>query len=132
MNHIARAVEICGGPSKLATILGVSAQAVCFWRDGKRNLPVELMTQIERATDGRVTRQQLRPDDWQRIWPELAEQARKGAPQLGAGQAAPPGEDDGNGQPTTPLSMAGDRRVHSADLCPDGMDAVVLPDRRVA
>lgn len=28
---------------------------------------------IERATEGAVTRQQLRPDDWPLIWPELAE-----------------------------------------------------------
>jgi DNA-binding transcriptional regulator YdaS (Cro superfamily) len=27
---------------------------------------------IERATGGKVTRQRLRPDDWQAIWPELA------------------------------------------------------------
>lgn len=28
---------------------------------------------IERATDGTVTRQCLRPDDWEAIWPEIAE-----------------------------------------------------------
>lgn len=28
---------------------------------------------IEQATDGAVTRQDLRPDDWRAIWPELAE-----------------------------------------------------------
>lgn len=28
---------------------------------------------IERATDGAVTRRDLRPDDWRDIWPELAE-----------------------------------------------------------
>lgn len=27
---------------------------------------------IERATEGVVTRQDLRPDDWRDIWPELA------------------------------------------------------------
>ncbi|CAM3473578.1 transcriptional regulator [Paracidovorax anthurii] len=27
---------------------------------------------IEHATDGRVTRQDLRPHDWASIWPELA------------------------------------------------------------
>jgi len=26
---------------------------------------------IEQATNGAVTRQELRPDDWQDIWPEL-------------------------------------------------------------
>lgn len=28
---------------------------------------------IERATDGAVTRKQMRPDDWPLIWPELAD-----------------------------------------------------------
>lgn len=28
---------------------------------------------IERATGGQVTRKDLRPDDWQDIWPELAQ-----------------------------------------------------------
>lgn len=28
---------------------------------------------IEGVTDGKVTRRDLRPDDWQDIWPELAE-----------------------------------------------------------
>ena len=28
---------------------------------------------IERITDGAVTRRDLRPDDWQRVWPELAQ-----------------------------------------------------------
>ena len=27
---------------------------------------------IERATAGAVTRQMLRPDDWERLWPELS------------------------------------------------------------
>jgi len=29
--------------------------------------------EIEKATAGQVTRRDLRPDDWDRIWPELAE-----------------------------------------------------------
>ena len=29
---------------------------------------------IERATNNLVTRQDLRPDDWRQIWPELAKQ----------------------------------------------------------
>lgn len=33
---------------------------------------------IERETRGHVTRQDLRPDDWHLIWPELA-QAEQGA-----------------------------------------------------
>jgi DNA-binding transcriptional regulator YdaS (Cro superfamily) len=32
---------------------------------------------IERATGGLVTRKDLRPDDWERIWPELAMSAKR-------------------------------------------------------
>ena len=34
-----------------------------------------LCVSIERATGGAVTRRDLRPDDWARIWPELADGA---------------------------------------------------------
>lgn len=82
MNPIERAIETCGNASRLATSLGVSVQAVCFWRDGKRGVPVDKCAEIERATGGAVTRRDLRPDDWQRIWPELAD-----APQQEASHA---------------------------------------------
>jgi len=72
MNHVLRAVDIVGGPAKMAALLGVTPQAVCFWRDGKRALPVQHCAVIERATGGAVTRRDLRPDDWAEIWPELA------------------------------------------------------------
>ena len=35
-------------------------------------MPIERCVPIERATNGAVTRKDLRPDDWQEIWPELA------------------------------------------------------------
>lgn len=71
MNQIQRAIALVGGVAKLAVILGVTSQAVIFWRDGKRRLPVEACPAIERATSGSVTRQDLRPGDWMDIWPEL-------------------------------------------------------------
>ncbi len=77
------AVAHVQGPAKLAGILGVTTQAVCFWRDGKRRLPVEYCAQIELATGGKVTRRELRPHDWQNIWPELAEGAAS-SPTVGA------------------------------------------------
>lgn len=40
---------------------------------GYRPCSAELAADIERATGGTVTRKDMRPDDWQRIWPELAE-----------------------------------------------------------
>lgn len=36
-------------------------------------LGAELCVSIEQATNGEVTRKDLRPDDWERIWPELSE-----------------------------------------------------------
>ena len=76
MNQIQRAIEIVGSATKLAMILGVTPQAVAFWRDGKRRLPIEACPAIEHATRGAVTRRDLRPADWHEIWPELAELAQ--------------------------------------------------------
>ena len=39
---------------------------------GGRPVPAEHGAAIERATGGQVTRQELFPDTWARIWPELA------------------------------------------------------------
>lgn len=65
MDALKKAIDIVGGPSKMAALLGVSAQAVCFWRDEKRRLPAEHCPAIERETGGEVTCEQLRPDvDW--------------------------------------------------------------------
>lgn len=55
----------------LARTLGVSPVLVSQWRKGSRPIPIERCTQIEAATGGNVTRQDMRPDDWARIWPEL-------------------------------------------------------------
>lgn len=57
----------------LAEKLGISQGLVSMWSSGTRPVPIERCVEIERATDGQVTRQELRPDDWQNIWPELAE-----------------------------------------------------------
>lgn len=70
-NPVARVIEEAGGPAKVAELLGVSVQAVCFWRDGKRQLPTDHCAVLEHACAGRVTRRDLRPLDWHRIWPEL-------------------------------------------------------------
>lgn len=40
---------------------------------GDKAVPLERCVAIEVATHGAVTRQDLRPDDWQKIWPELAQ-----------------------------------------------------------
>jgi DNA-binding transcriptional regulator YdaS (Cro superfamily) len=38
-----------------------------------REASPELCVQIEKSSNGRITRRWLRPNDWARIWPELVE-----------------------------------------------------------
>lgn len=91
MNAIQTAIERSGGPTKVASALQVSVQAVCFWRDGKRRMPTEHIAELERLSGGSVRRWEMRPDDWHLIWPELA--GTPGAPELPAngGWQAPAG-----------------------------------------
>lgn len=73
MKAIEEAIHIVGSQSDLAEECGVVQSAVSGWvRRGA--VPAEYCAVIERATQGAVTRKDLRPDDWQRIWPELASQ----------------------------------------------------------
>lgn len=66
-----------GTQGRLAKALGVSRVAIHLWAEEKRPVPVVRAVALERATGGEVTRQEVRPNDWQEFWPELAEQ---GAP----------------------------------------------------
>lgn len=65
-------LERHGAKTKLANVIGAQPQLVWQWASGVRNVPVDRCYSIEQATDGAVTRIDLRPDDWQTIWPELA------------------------------------------------------------
>lgn len=61
---IRRAVEIAGSQAKLGQLIGVSQTGVASWLRLK-TIPVEHCPAIEKATAGRVTCEQLRPDyDW--------------------------------------------------------------------
>jgi len=60
----------------LRALIGVKSDAqIRQWQHGYADrLPSPAnCVAIERATDGLVTRRDLRPHDWQDIWPELAE-----------------------------------------------------------
>ena len=75
MNAIERAITALGGVSQLASAIGVGQSAISnLVARGGAPSPANCVA-IERATKGAVTRKELRPDDWQSIWPELA--ARK-------------------------------------------------------
>lgn len=74
-NPLDKAAFLVGGRSELATGLGVTPAAVGNWK--VRGVPIEHCAEIERLTRGEVGRRDLRPNDWQRIWPELATAADK-------------------------------------------------------
>lgn len=59
-----------GRATALAKALGVSESLVAQWARGKPVTVVRCI-QIEAATNGFVTRAELRPADWRAIWPEL-------------------------------------------------------------
>lgn len=61
-----------GRGASLAVCMGVSPVLISQWSNGPRVPPIERCVPIERATGGEVTRRDLRPDDWQELWPELA------------------------------------------------------------
>lgn len=80
-------IEWCNGCMELKTFIGSLSQeerdkfaALCETTAGHlRNVgygirPCSpfLAALIESASKGAVTRKELRPDDWHRIWPELA------------------------------------------------------------
>lgn len=62
-----------GSQTQLARAIGVQPQLIWQWSTEVRKVPIERCVAIERATNGAVTRQDLRPDDWQDIWPELGQ-----------------------------------------------------------
>lgn len=61
-----------GMASELARQIGVAPVLVSQWAKGQRPVPAHRCVAIERATDGAVTRSDLRPNDWRDLWPELA------------------------------------------------------------
>jgi DNA-binding transcriptional regulator YdaS (Cro superfamily) len=61
-----------GMQARLARLLAVNPVLIHQWAYGKRPIPIHRCADIERVTAGQVTRQDLRPEDWFRIWPELA------------------------------------------------------------
>jgi len=66
LNAIQRACDLVGGQSALARILSAPAneltpQAVQYWCK-KNRVPAERVLAIEAATEGQVTRYELRPD----------------------------------------------------------------------
>ncbi len=55
----------------MARILEITPGMVSQLVSGHRPVPIEHCLAIERAVGGQITRQSLRPKDFQRIWPDL-------------------------------------------------------------
>lgn len=68
-----------GGATHLAEKLGVSISFLSQMASGAAAISPARCVAIEQATEGAVTRQELRPDDWHLIWPELAEKVGAGS-----------------------------------------------------
>lgn len=63
---VARAIEYFGTQQGLADAIGVTRSAVGQTLHGHMQTSYDMAVAIERATDGAVSRSQLRPD----LWPE--------------------------------------------------------------
>jgi len=59
---IERAIQVVGSASALAKLLEISSAAVGQWKSGERPIPAERCPLIERATNGAVRCEDLRPD----------------------------------------------------------------------
>lgn len=62
-----------GSKAKLARAINAQPQLVWQWATGVRPVPPRRCLAIELETAGAVTRKDMRPDDWQDYWPELAQ-----------------------------------------------------------
>lgn len=60
---IQRAIAACdNNKAVLARLVGVTPAMVWQWENGRRPVPATRCADIEQATGGAVTRQELRPD----------------------------------------------------------------------
>ena len=57
--------------AEFARAINVSAALLHQWIKGIRPVASQHCPAIEKQTGGKVTRKELRPDDWHKIWPEL-------------------------------------------------------------
>lgn len=71
MNRLHCAIELLGGVSRFARAIGVTQSVVSNWLSRGTLVPPKHCVSIERLTERKVSRRDLRPDDWHLIWPEL-------------------------------------------------------------
>lgn len=65
-------IDKLGGPAVVAKLLGIKPPSVVAWRAGA--IPDDKLIRLAPICEkkGIATRQELRPNDWREIWPELA------------------------------------------------------------
>lgn len=61
-----KAIEILGSQTALAKQCGVKQQHIHYWLHHLGYVPAEHVIRIEKATNGKVTRYELRPDIYPR------------------------------------------------------------------
>lgn len=61
--------------SEFARLIGVSTGMVYQWQKGIRPISPEQCVIIESITNKKCSRKDLRPTDWESIWPELKDVA---------------------------------------------------------
>jgi DNA-binding transcriptional regulator YdaS (Cro superfamily) len=60
---LSKACEAVGGQTALSEAIRVRQSTLWYWlHKAKRGVPAEHVIDVERATDGAVTRHELRPD----------------------------------------------------------------------
>lgn len=62
-----------GEMTRIAAVINEKLPNLSGMRHGKKPVPPHKCRKIVEATNGEVTLQDLRPDDWHEIWPELNE-----------------------------------------------------------
>lgn len=62
--HVANAVKLCGTQAELERRSGIAQQTISWLLLRAEKISVEHAMAIERATDGQISRSQLRPDVW--------------------------------------------------------------------
>lgn len=66
-NALAKAIDIVGGQTQLARLLGIKQANVWHWLNKAERVPGEYVLAIEAATGNQVTRHDLRPD----LYPDI-------------------------------------------------------------
>lgn len=66
MSALKKAIKLVGGQSALARAIGVQQPHIFNWLNRNKKVPASHVISIERATNGEVTRFDLRPDIYPR------------------------------------------------------------------